>query len=306
VMCHRSYDGDPNGYVAGLYDRLDAILGRLVEAAGPDTDVFLISDHGFRVYEQGVNLNEWLIREGFAVRKREASRSRPESGPLAERRATAHGDRLGELDMSRTRAFALACEGNFGSIRLNVAGREPEGIVAVEEMDAVLTEIEARLGAAHAEVSGPLFPRSFRGAALYPGPHAAVVPDLMVESSQRVRVVATPRRRVTLPYASGRPDHALHGVLVAAGPHVLPQPTRGDAGVADITPTLLHLLGLPAHREMDGASRVAWLRDAGEPVRIAEADDPFARSAETVATDPLTRGAQAELEERLRSLGYAD
>lgn len=299
VLCHRAYTGSLDGPVADLYEDLDEILGRLLTAAGPNVNVLLISDHGFRVYESGLNLHEWLVDEGFSVRK-PTDDSRIATGPLAERRAEAHGLRLGALDMTRTRAYALSAEGNFGAIRLNLAGREPQGIVAPEDAERVLEELAARWTA-----TGPGPTQTFRGLDLYPGPYRDVVPDLIVESDPRVRLLAKDRHRVAL-RQNGSPDHALDGILVGAGPQFRAVTERGRASVVDVTPTVLNLLGLPTYEDMDGRSLTRFLKEVGEPLVIAEEEGAVFATPEGASGAELDSEEQLELEERLRSLGYAN
>ncbi len=301
VASHRAYTGQTDGIVAQLYERLDGILSRMIEAAGPDTNVLLISDHGFRTYSRGLNLNEWLVQEGYAVRSAEAEAlGERAQGPLAQRRATEYRRRIGELDMSRTRAFATVCEGNFGAIRLNVAGREPNGIVPPDQVDRLLDELAARVA------DSPDLVGAERGHQLYPGPHGTVVPDLIVESGPSTRVLAARWRRTSRDYDHPLPNHALQGILIAAGPSIAGMRKRARAHVLDIAPTSLHLLANPVYAEMAGRVLSEFLADPDSPVtRIREIDDPNFAAAPDSATH-FTEEERRELEDRLRSLGYAD
>ena len=111
------------------------------------------------------------------------------------------------------------------------------------------------------------------------------------------------------------------GVIIAAGPpvrtsnvsHAIRELTRADlpliGDVADITPTLLALRGLPIGRDMDGSVLEVLLKpqalDASGPEFVATHDTPEWLAA---------RGKRAEIErpghrerlEQLRSLGYLD
>lgn len=302
VACHRAYTGLPDGTIGTVYEWLDAVLARMIEAAGPGTNVLLVSDHGFRAYPTGLNLNEWMVQAGYSVRRAEASSERgSSSGPLAQQRATRYRDRIAELDMTRTRAFATVAEGNYGAIRLNVAGREPNGIVPPDSVDALLDELSERLTAS------PGFTATFRGRDLYPGPEQRVVPDLVVESDTSFHVFVRPARRVRAPHHRPFPDHDLYGILVAAGPSIAANPGRGTASVVDIAPTALHLLDCPVYERMEGHVLTGLLRQAYARLapRVHESDDPAAGPGATEAGD-FSESERAELEQRLRSLGYAD
>src|SRR6185503_15990639 len=112
--------------IGKVYERMDAILGRLlVEADDPSTVVMVISDHGFTNFRRGVNLNAWLRDHGYLVLK---------DGK------TTSGDWFEAVDWSRTRAFSLGLTGLF----INRKGRETSGIVEEGAEYAALTEEIAR------------------------------------------------------------------------------------------------------------------------------------------------------------------
>jgi hypothetical protein len=90
------------------------------------------------------------------------------------------------------------------------------------------------------------------------------------------------------------------GLLVLAGSHVAP----GDLGAAsarDVAPTVLHLLGLPVSRELEGRALEAALDGAfraEHPLRLVDSygSRPPARAADSAFDQ--------EVLEQLRSLGY--
>ena len=54
-------DDDVRAALLAVYDELDQAIGRLVDAAGPDANVVLLSDHGFGTKpERSVRVNRWL------------------------------------------------------------------------------------------------------------------------------------------------------------------------------------------------------------------------------------------------------
>jgi predicted AlkP superfamily phosphohydrolase/phosphomutase len=303
IISHRAYALGLKGPVARWMRQLDAVLGEMVATVGPDTDVIVVSDHGFATYPRGINLHAWLIDAGFAVRSRRDAENVP-SGPLAERRLEQHRRLMAELDMSRTRAFAGVSEGNFASLRANVVGREPRGIVAPEDLDALLTEISEKLSELRFEGEGPpLVRRTIRGDVEYPGPERGVVPDLLIEFREDVNAVADRRSEIFFANPRPRPDHARDGILILSGPSVAPRGVRVEASILDVAPTALHLLGQPVYREMDGRVRTEFLADATPPRAISEADDPHYPAAPD-ATSPYTAEDLEAITERLDALGY--
>jgi len=153
--------------------RMDAVVGQALEAAGDDTALFVCSDHGFCSYTRSVNLNAWLAREGYLKLK-------PHDPADA-------GELFRHVDWSGTRAYALG----FGSIYLNVAGREGNGIVAAGEAANELAEDIAKRLLALADGDASPVAAVHRKADLYDGPLSGEAPDLVVGYRPPYRVAWT-------------------------------------------------------------------------------------------------------------------
>lgn len=97
----------------------------------------------------------------------------------------------------------------------------------------------------------------------------------------------------------GHPDTGPAGVLLGAGPDVLPGVVVSGAHVLDLAPTVLHLLGLPASAEMPG--RVLPLHGRLEPDDVARV--PSYETGAPWRPGPA-RVPDPERERQLRALGY--
>jgi len=120
--------------IPAIYRQMDAVVGEVMAALGPDDTLLLCADHGFTSYRRGMNVNNWLAEEGYLVLKDDLG-------------STGAGSVLGAIDWSRTRAYGLG----LGMVYLNLEGREPEGIVARADADALMDEICERFLAARDE-----------------------------------------------------------------------------------------------------------------------------------------------------------
>ena len=135
-----------------IYLRVDPALGRIreqLDADGEPWELILLSDHGFAPYYRKVNLNRWLLEEGYLVLH---ERPLDEDG-----NPTPEPDTIriftGAVDWSKTRAYAMG----FNGLYLNLEGRERDnhltkdekepGIVKPADADALIAEIEAKLEA---------------------------------------------------------------------------------------------------------------------------------------------------------------
>jgi predicted AlkP superfamily phosphohydrolase/phosphomutase len=149
-----------------IYEGLDRALGRLVVAL-PDADIVVTSPMGMGENMSRVDLLPGMIETILASSGGEAaerSQSRAErflwslrakipTGARASVANALHGPLTRELtmrfsslgvDWSRTPAFMLPSD-HFGQIRLNVQGREREGIVPPGSVDDLIDELRAGL-----------------------------------------------------------------------------------------------------------------------------------------------------------------
>lgn len=120
--------------IPAIYRQMDAIVGDALAALRDGDTLMLCADHGFTSYRRGMNVNNWLVEEGYQVLREGLS-------------STSAGGGLGAVDWSKTRAYALG----LGMVYLNLEGREPEGIVAPADADALMAEICERFLAARDE-----------------------------------------------------------------------------------------------------------------------------------------------------------
>ncbi|MBZ0267017.1 hypothetical protein K8I85_02575, partial [bacterium] len=98
-------------------------------------------------------------------------------------------------------------------------------------------------------------------------------------------------------------DHRMNGFLCAAGGPFRSGERIDGARVTDVAPTVLHLLGAPVGRDMEGVPLVRLLQgdwSAQHPVRYVTSYGLLeATEGEAIATD-----ADERIREELRALGY--
>src|SRR5205823_8787044 len=102
-----------------VYRRCDDFVGEVLTRLDPGTAVVIVSYHGFHSFRQSVNLNTWLVQEGFMTLQGDAP------GDKKLRDLFGGGNFWENVDWSRTKAYAMG----LGQIYLNLAGREGRGIV---------------------------------------------------------------------------------------------------------------------------------------------------------------------------------
>ncbi len=343
--CMDAADGTPEAryrdVIRRVYRRVDRAIGQLLDDVG-EVPVLIMSDHGFGPLRKLVNLNRWLMDAGF-LRVREAQGGRslrrlyldvlrrgaqfyqrrlpptvrhrlrralhPLIGPARER---LESDLFqAPIDWSRTRAYSL---GTGGSIYINLAGREPFGIVHPgAEYEAVCREIAAALEALEDPETGErIVRRVAHREEIYHGPLLDEAPDLIVLWRDyaywgRGRYDAPDAPLFQEEYAVGFSDlpltgiHRLEGMLIAAGPGLAAGRRVEGAHIADLLPTILHLLELPVPEGLDGCV----LTELWETPTAPQVAGESPTSEEITTTDSVFTADEARaVEERLRDLGY--
>jgi predicted AlkP superfamily phosphohydrolase/phosphomutase len=225
------------------YRACDAILGRVLDAAGDDTLVITLSDHGFTSFRRGVHLNAWLRREGLLALK-------PGVEPGEEA-----GEYLRSVDWTRTKAYAVG----IGSLYLNLRGREGEGTVSAEEAPALSQRIADGLTGLTDSATGEAAIRGVTDrSAAYAGPFAAESPDLVVRFAEGYRaswttaVGGVPEDLFEDNIKRWSGDHIVDPALVP-GVLLMNRPFRGEcARLVDLAPTILAALGAPRGPAMEG------------------------------------------------------
>jgi len=146
------------GLVQQLYQKLDSVIGDLMDRYGGKAAIVVMSDHGFANFRRQFNLNSWLRDLGY-LGPRECSSI------------------MRDVDWSSTTAYGLGINGLY----LNIKGRERDGIVEPgDQREALLTELKERLEAI-TDFNGERVIRGvYRSDQIYSGNATALAPDLIV------------------------------------------------------------------------------------------------------------------------------
>jgi len=201
----------------------------------------------------------------------------------------AHLERVAEesTDWSRTRAWAQM-EAGSAWIRINVCGREPQGIVDPgAEYDEVCGELTAELLRCRDAATGqPAIVQVERRDDVVQGSRAHAMPDLWLRFNRDVvlRGIGHPTAGTFAERAEGwrATEHNGNGWLVLRGPGVRPGVDLADGRAEDLAPTLMHLLGAAVPADMEGRVLDELLGDELGPVCTAAvdaSDDAWAAAA---------------------------
>lgn len=282
VAGHYCWSESDLGPMRRAYQAIDAAIGRIVAAAGPESTIVVISADGVGPNRAGWHvLPQVLERLGFST-KPGAHTGEQAAGPrkfdpvkalrdllpkdfrkqLARKLPTALRDRLAQrvdmadVDWSRTRAYCLPTDLE-GCLRVNLVGREPQGIVQPgAAYEAVLDELEAECRALRDPATdAPLVSQVIRSDRVFAGPRRHYLPDLVVRwvGDQPVTAARSARAgTIEMPSPDPRPGtHSGKGFALVTGAGVNPR-GFGEGHVADLAPSLLARFGVPVPQYMQG------------------------------------------------------
>ncbi|MGH2570016.1 MAG: alkaline phosphatase family protein, partial [bacterium] len=275
---HPAYDpllaGEFGSAIRDFFVRADAVVGELVELAGPDTDVLVLSDHGFGPIYRELRLNTWLAAEGFL--------------------------QVTEDGLARVDAMA---PGPFdGLVCVNKSGRGFPGTLPAERATDVRDDVRARLERlVDPETGGRVVEEIWAKEDVYDGPYLDNAPDLVFVAEPRYFV----GREGTRPgEAWGPPSytfsgyHRRNGILLAAGPSFPPNPSRGEYSILDVAPTIYWLFDVDLPRDLDGRVPPGLVGEAALAARPPRIGD------RRVVIDPEDAGRDDGSREAIEALPY--
>ncbi len=271
--------------VYSYFHRVDEIVGQLIEGAGNNAQVWVVSDHGFGPAHKYCSFNLWLLEEGFLQLKRDArtrikkamfklgitpenafkivkklplGRLKPARGVSAQPGASKLLSTLflsfNDVDWSRSVAFS---KGNYGQIFVNLKGREPNGSVDASQYDAACEKIVERLRAMRDKQTGEAFigevhrrEEIYQGALVEQAPDISFLPRDMRYLPLGNADFTSNKFMVDAFGISG--CHRMHGVMIAKGEGVRAGLQAERAHIYDVAPTMLYLLGYGVPDDMDG------------------------------------------------------
>lgn len=244
---HRLHDPDSpyRHAIRDYYKRVDTWIGRILNVIDDQTAVLVVSDHGAKRMDGAIAINQWLYDAGWLSLKQTPPR------------VTAFSHEM--VDWAHTRAWSTG--GYYGRIFLNVCGREPQGIIAPEDYEAVRDDLAAQLRAIPDDTGTPLpDTQVFKPQAIYRQVNN-IAPDLMVYFGDlHWRVVGSVgyEQHYTLENDTGPDDanHAEEGVYILYDPRQAGRGAGETRHLMDIAPTVLNLMNCPIPADMQGASLI--------------------------------------------------
>jgi predicted AlkP superfamily phosphohydrolase/phosphomutase len=196
-----------------------------------------------------------------------------------------------QVDFPRSVAY-MRSRSELG-VRINLAGREPDGVVPAGEYEAVRSELIEALRGVRTPDGVPVFEDVAPREAYFEGPEVERAVDVVTVPAGFEQFVSARLGGGVFVDPTQPWGHKREGVVALAGAGIDADASLEGAHLFDVAPTVLATMGVPRDVRMDGEVLPA-VDDAGE--RAYPEYDP----ATVHATD------DEEVERRLADLGYLD
>lgn len=154
------------------------------------------------------------------------------------------------VDWQSSRAYCRL--GSELGVRINLAGRDPNGVVSQSEYEPLRDRIIEILSALETPDGEPAFEYVVRREELYTGPAAGPACDVLFMPTGMNHTIGT--RLIDTPFVSyDAHDHKRAGAFIGAGPAFADDATLDRLSLTDVAPIVLGLAGLPAPERMTGS-----------------------------------------------------
>lgn len=303
----RELQQEPSSQVAkqtvDMLSTVDEYVKQVYESIEPEDELLILSDHGFKVFDGHLFINDWLQDQGLLKTGGQSLNDK-----MSEERQTVDIGVLGRLiarqewlypilrviknairskagiefsyeqgvDFDQSTAYCLSDDESAIRLDPNLSSSKREQLV--EELLTVLNETDGVSATASQD--------------LYNGPFADEAGDILVHS-ERIKVSRGPVGRVT----SNAPiaHHSCEGFLISVSNSKKEEIEIQDASLLDIAPTVLSLYDLDVPNEIDGDV-------------LAEITNSSTTFIDTESYNPqfISTGSEdkSEVEDRLSNLGY--
>jgi predicted AlkP superfamily phosphohydrolase/phosphomutase len=277
--------------IIAYFQNFDNKLKELLEKYQESADIFIISDHGFGSVHTWIDLNAWLLQEGFVKLKdtpaTKVKRALWKAGlnnalffEILLRTVFRYGWRILEklnqvsnagavrvvgmknillsfddIDWERTTAYSRS---GPGAININLKGRETHGQVKPgKEFEEMKKKVIARLkDMRHPKTGEMINGKVFLPEDTYTGPFVNNSPDIMFYPLETGYLAGNffgfTTPKIMVDNLILPGNHRMDGLFIAYGKDILPGKRLDRASIMDLAPTFLYLLGCPISEEMDG------------------------------------------------------
>lgn len=265
-----------------FYKTVDRYLGEIISKLDSKTNFFLVSDHGFGKVKRRMATNVWLRKNGYLTLKEDIATKLKSSIKSTAIKVTHKVDALARLknrikrkvgenldgrvivpkdsdpiNYSETRAFSSIGTA-YGTIQINLIGREEGGIVPKGEAESLKDEIISKLKNVKDPLCGESFIKEiYRKEEIFKGDYLSIIPDLILIPNDGFYFFQGTKENELFhpPHPLSTGNHVKEGIILAKGP-LTSTLDLNPASITDFFPTILEIFNLEVPEYIDGKSLI--------------------------------------------------
>jgi len=312
-------DKDHPGYIPGyedellrIFKRVDKAIGTIISVLDDSTNVIIMSDHGMYGVYNSVDVNRWLLSNGFLFLKKSYYAKLNDLYKRFKRRYIRKKDQFifhHNIDWSRTRAYFI---GSWGNIFINVKGKEPYGIVSEGKDYEVIREeiIQGLEQLKDRKTNKNVINKVFKKEEVYHGNCLADSPDLIILWNKGYNSIKTPnenlrkKRNIIQPYKILSGDHGPNGLFIAKSPNLKCGITDMKANIMDLFPTILYMMDIAVPRDTDGKILTELFTEDFLKNKGIKYEDKIYHDDDKEVSSVYSEEDSQKIADRLKDLGY--
>lgn len=258
------------------WQRIDEGVGKLCSLLPSNTNILIVSDHGFGPLRGNFLINKWLAQQGFLIKKTDIraglkahfqnkltgsqfgrfmqvilKKVSPKIYNFVRRKVVpsfAIPPPLNQIDISQTKAFA---SGYTSSAHGGIYVQNCDGVEYEATRERIINGLR-EFGILHS-VKIDCYKRE----EIYCGAKVNLAPDILFKVNDHECNIQTTKLdgetlQKTAPFANKSGSHRKEGVFIAYGPDIKQGIEIEGAKIYDIAPTILHVFGLLVPEDIDG------------------------------------------------------
>ncbi len=318
--------------ILNIYKKIDDILKQFLDRMSKDTVLFVMSDHGHGHIIKTVNLNMWLMENGYLkfkndfvhrikyfLLKKGFSRERiynflkkiglqnignKISNRQREKTISALFLSYKDIDWGKTKAYSLG--GTTGQIYINTKSGKKSGIITSEaDYEDLREELKHKL----IKIKDPennkyIFEKILKREELYKGPLLEKAPDLyLIPTNYDYHCYDSVASDFSIFHPSEQDrwsgGHKMNGIFAAIGENIKGNNKINNAEIIDLAPSILQIFKLPVPKDMDGKILESVFKEKiSNKIKYSDALQIERNYKGKFIKD------EKKIEDRLRNLGY--
>ena len=299
-----SWEVKIRGLCLQFFKELDGFMEEIVRVAGPETRVFMASDHGFGPSREVFRANTWLHSKGYLTWK-DLGKLEGESKKSAQKVIDRH---FVLLDWENTTAYARTVTSN--GIYIRVAKEPGHSGVKPENYEFFRNQlIEELKDVRDPETNEPIIKDILTKEEAFPGSNNSQAPDLTLVMRDHSFISILDKKPFIFKRPAVEGTHYPTGIFLAKGPGIRQGEIAPRMSIEDVTPCLMYSLGLDIPEDFDGQLPTEIFDSsylAENPFKIGEPTVPVHTNDQEGDAVHLTEEGEKEIFKQLKALGYVE